>query len=80
MSAQLYPAPEDRVGEVLARLATVSETELNESVTELGFVTDVEVAAGGAVRIGFRLPTNWCAANFAFLMAEDMRLAAASLP
>jgi metal-sulfur cluster biosynthetic enzyme len=80
VSAQLYTAPENRVGEVLARLATVSDPELDESVTELGFVTDVEVAAGGAVRIGFRLPTYWCAANFAFLMAEDMRLAAAALP
>jgi metal-sulfur cluster biosynthetic enzyme len=79
VSAQLHAAP-DRVSEVLARLATVSDPELDESVTELGFVTDVEVATGGAVRIGFRLPTYWCAANFAFLMAEDMRLAAASLP
>jgi metal-sulfur cluster biosynthetic enzyme len=89
VSARLYTAADDvvqdrvapdRVGEVLARLATVSDPELDESVTELGFVTDVEVAAGGAVRIGFRLPTYWCAANFAFLMAEDMRLAAAALP
>ncbi len=29
---------------------------------------------------GFRLPTYWCAANFAFLMADDMRTAVGSLP
>jgi metal-sulfur cluster biosynthetic enzyme len=72
--------PSDRVSEVLARLATVSDPELDESVTELGFVTDVDVADSGAVQIGFRLPTYWCAANFAFLMADDMRRAAGELP
>jgi metal-sulfur cluster biosynthetic enzyme len=65
---------------VLARLATVNDPELDESVTELDFVTDVTVDGDGAVSIVFRLPTYWCAANFAFLMAEDMRNAVAVLP
>ena len=30
--------------------------------------------------IGFRLPTYWCAANFAFLMADDMRREVGALP
>lgn len=68
-----------RVDEVWSRLDAVADPELDESVTELGFVTAVEVD-GGCVSIGFRLPTYWCAANFAYLMADDMRRAIASLP
>ena len=33
-----------------------------------------------AVHIGFRLPTYWCAPNFAFMMADDMRAAALDVP
>jgi metal-sulfur cluster biosynthetic enzyme len=69
-----------RTAEVWSRLQSVIDPELDESVTELGFVTAVEVDAGGQVRVDFRLPTYWCAANFAFLMADDMRLAVAGLP
>jgi hypothetical protein len=32
------------------------------------------------VYVGFRLPTYWCAANFAFLMADDMRREVIALP
>jgi len=70
----------ERTAEVWARLESVIDPELDESVTELGFVTSVGVDAGGQVRIDFRLPTYWCAANFAFLMADDMRIAVAALP
>jgi metal-sulfur cluster biosynthetic enzyme len=70
----------DRALQVENCLATVMDPELDESVTELGFVTDLEVADDGEVHIGFRLPTYWCAANFAFLMADDMRLAVQTLP
>jgi len=69
-----------RAAEITALLAAVSDPELDEPVTELGFVTSVAVGEEGAVEIGFRLPTYWCAANFAYLMAEDMRAAAGSLP
>ena len=70
----------DRAAQVHACLATVMDPELDESVIELGFVTAVELSEAGEVRIGFRLPTYWCAANFAFLMADDMRLAVQALP
>ncbi len=70
----------DHAAQVQACLATVMDPELDESVTELGFVTDIEFPDEGEVRIGFRLPTYWCAANFAFLMADDMRLAVQTLP
>ncbi|MFM0014344.1 iron-sulfur cluster assembly protein [Paraburkholderia sediminicola] len=79
-SAKAATAAVDRAAEVWAQLASVADPELDESVTELGFVTRVEVDAGGGVQIGFRLPTYWCAANFAFLMADDMRIAVAGLP
>jgi metal-sulfur cluster biosynthetic enzyme len=69
-----------RTAEVWAQLAAVNDPELDETVTERGFVTGIEVEAGGAVQIGFRLPTYWCAANFAYLMADDMRRAVAALP
>ena len=69
-----------REAEVLACLATVTDPELDEPVTDLGFVEIVTVATDGAVSIDFRLPTFWCAANFAYMMAEDMRDAVAALP
>ena len=71
---------EDHAAQVQACLATVMDPELDESVTELGFVTAVELLGDGEVQIGFRLPTYWCAANFAFLMADDMRRAVQALP
>ena len=70
----------DRAEQVNGCLATVMDPELDESVTDLGFITEVELQGEGVVRIGFRLPTYWCAANFAFLMADDMRRAVQALP
>ena len=69
----------DLAMQVQACLATVMDPELDESVTDLGFITEVAVQDEGAVKIGFRLPTYWCAANFAFLMADDMRRAVQTL-
>lgn len=74
------PAGADRAAQVQACLATVMDPELDEPVTTLGFVTEVVLGEDGSVQIAFRLPTYWCAANFAFLMADDMRLAVAALP
>ena len=70
----------DRAQQVWARLSGVTDPELDESVTELGFVSDVQIDHAGNVAISFRLPTYWCAANFAFMMTEDLRRAALSLP
>jgi metal-sulfur cluster biosynthetic enzyme len=55
------------------------DPELDESVTDLNFVTRADVDSENRVRIEFRLPTYWCAANFAFLMADDMRRAVSAL-
>lgn len=70
----------DRAAQVQACLATVMDPELDESVIDLGFVTEVELLGESQVRISFRLPTYWCAANFAFLMADDMRRTVQALP
>ena len=70
----------DRTAQVQACLATVMDPELDESVVELGFLTAVDLTDRGEVHIGFRLPTYWCAPNFAYLMADDMRTAVKSLP
>ena len=80
MGARPGAVEDGRKAEVLACLASVTDPELDESVTDLGFVEEVTVAADGAVSIDFRLPTFWCAANFAYMMAEDMRDAVAALP
>ncbi|PPQ17252.1 hypothetical protein CV770_21975 [Bradyrhizobium sp. AC87j1] len=69
-----------KTGEVWERLAMVTDPELDESVTELGFVEQVSVDHDDGVEIVFRLPTYWCSASFAFLMADDMRRAVSSLP
>jgi metal-sulfur cluster biosynthetic enzyme len=57
---------------VLAALRTVIDPELDESVVELGFIDSVRVEQGH-VDIVLRLPTFWCAPNFAYLMANDAR-------
>jgi metal-sulfur cluster biosynthetic enzyme len=69
----------DRKAEVWRRLQTVTDPELDEPVTDLEFVTRADVDADNCVRIEFRLPTYWCAANFSFLMADDMRNAVKTL-
>lgn len=70
----------DRVAQVWAQLDRVTDPELDEPVTEMGFVETVAVDRGGDVQVFFRLPTYWCSPNFAFLMAEGMRTAVAALP
>jgi metal-sulfur cluster biosynthetic enzyme len=59
---------------VMARLDEVLDPELDQSVTSMGFIESVAVE-GGVVDVAFRLPTFWCSANFAFLMAVDMKSA-----
>jgi metal-sulfur cluster biosynthetic enzyme len=65
--------------EVLAALDKVRDPELDRSVVDLGFVASVRADAG-RVDVALRLPTYWCAANFAFLMVHDARRVLASLP
>jgi metal-sulfur cluster biosynthetic enzyme len=63
----------DRREEVWSALNAVTDPEIDESVVSLEFVTEVTIDSSNRVKIDFRLPTYWCAPNFAFLMASDMR-------
>ena len=56
---------------VLAALGKVRDPELDEPVTTLGFVASCAVSAAGDVQVRLRLPTYFCAPNFAFLMVAD---------
>jgi metal-sulfur cluster biosynthetic enzyme len=58
---------------VLAALRAVSDPELDESLVELGFLDHVRIEDDGCVEVALRLPTFWCAPNFAYLMAYDAR-------
>ncbi|HKJ94673.1 MAG TPA: iron-sulfur cluster assembly protein [Gammaproteobacteria bacterium] len=69
-----------RQEEVWEQLAKVTDPELDQAVTELDFIDQLEVGDGGDVRVRFRLPTYWCAANFAFMMASDMKERVGELP
>jgi metal-sulfur cluster biosynthetic enzyme len=66
-----------RRGDALAALATVRDPELDQPITELGFVAGVRVT-DSAVRAELRLPTYFCAPNFAWLMVADARDALAA--
>jgi metal-sulfur cluster biosynthetic enzyme len=57
----------------------VTDPELDESVVDLNFIARADVDSTNRVHIEFRLPTYWCAANFSFLMADDMRRAVTAL-
>ena len=64
---------------VAGALATVTDPELDRPLVELGFA-QAAVDAAGRVTIELRLPTYWCAANFAYLMAADAHDAVAAVP
>lgn len=66
--------------DVWDRLSGVTDPELDQSVTEMKFISAVIIDDDDRVTVRFRLPTYWCAANFAFMMADDMRAAVGALP
>ena len=65
---------------VLAALGTVRDPELDEPVTSLGFVASCTVSADGVADVHLRLPTYFCAPNFAFLMVADAYEAVSGVP
>lgn len=54
-------------------LGVVIDPELDEPITDLGFVRTVDVTTDGDVEVHLRLPTSFCAPNFAYLMASDAK-------
>jgi metal-sulfur cluster biosynthetic enzyme len=69
----------NRVAEAWRVVSRVSDPELDEPVTEMGFVERIEIANDWSVALDFRLPTYWCSPNFAFLMLDGIRKALESL-
>jgi metal-sulfur cluster biosynthetic enzyme len=65
---------------ILAALEAVRDPELDESITSLGFVTSCTVSGDGDAQVRLRLPTYFCAPNFAFLMVADAYDVVSALP
>jgi metal-sulfur cluster biosynthetic enzyme len=61
-------------------LGGVLDPELDRPVTELGFVASLQIKPDSGVRAELRLPTYFCAPNFAWLMVADARDALAGVP
>jgi metal-sulfur cluster biosynthetic enzyme len=64
---------------ILAALAGVGDPELDEPLTVLGFVASAVVNPDGTAVVHLRLPTYFCAPNFAYLMVADAYDAVAAL-
>jgi metal-sulfur cluster biosynthetic enzyme len=52
-------------------LGTVLDPEIDEPITDLGFVASCTVSGDGMATVRLRLPTFFCAPNFSFLMVAD---------
>jgi metal-sulfur cluster biosynthetic enzyme len=65
---------------VWSAMSTVHDPELDEPLTDLGFVARCDVSEEGAATIRLRLPTYFCAPNFAFLMVADAYDAVHAVP
>jgi len=68
------------VNTLMTALETVRDPELDEPITSLGFVASCTVSAAGDAQVRLRLPTYFCAPNFAFLMVADAYDAVCAIP
>lgn len=75
---EVSAAPPD-AARVLAALDTVRDPELDTSIVELGFIASCAVSSEGVAEVRLRLPTFFCAPNFAFLMVADAHDAVAAV-
>ncbi|MFC4782831.1 iron-sulfur cluster assembly protein [Nocardioides sp. MAHUQ-72] len=83
MSVAAVPSYAQWEAEAYAALGTVVDPELDEPITDLGFVRTLEVHGGltrADVVVHLRLPTSFCSPNFAYLMASDAKDALVGLP
>jgi metal-sulfur cluster biosynthetic enzyme len=69
-----------RASTVLEALDSVRDPELDEPITSLGFVASCTVTVDGDAQVRLRLPTYFCAPNFAFLMVADAYDVVSALP
>jgi metal-sulfur cluster biosynthetic enzyme len=56
---------------LLEALGEVRDPELDEPITTLGFVASASLSDDGDAAVHLRLPTYFCAPNFAYLMVAD---------
>jgi metal-sulfur cluster biosynthetic enzyme len=77
MSVDLRAALRERVLEVLS---TVTDPELDEPITDLGFVKDLSVSEDGRVNVDLVTSTFWCSPNFVYMMLEEARDAVSRIP
>ena len=78
MMAQV--AREDLQESVLRALSTVTDPELDEPITDLGFVKDLSVSDDGQVSLDLVTSTFWCSPNFVYMMLEEARDVVAKIP
>jgi metal-sulfur cluster biosynthetic enzyme len=74
------PIQASQLEQVWARLDLVMDPELDEPLTDMGFIEAVAITRPDTVAVSFRLPTYWCSPNFAFLMAEGIKREVEALP
>jgi metal-sulfur cluster biosynthetic enzyme len=81
MTLSSIPAAADTVAAgVWEALRTVRDPELDADVVTLDFVGECHVDRDGVARVRLRLPTYFCAPNFAFLMVADAYDAVVAAP
>jgi len=54
-------------------LSTVTDPELDEPITDLGFVKDLSISNDGRVSLDLVTSTFWCSPNFVYMMLEEAR-------
>lgn len=69
----------NRRDEALRALSGVVDPELDEPITDLGFVHTLVITPADNVKLHLRLPTSFCSPNFAYLMASDAKDALTAL-
>src|SRR5579863_828367 len=80
MTQEITATSAASVDELLQALETVRDPELDEPITGLGFVASCTISDGGDAEVRLRLPTYFCAPNFAYLMVADAYDAVSALP
>lgn len=68
-----------READVRRALDAVLDPELDEPITDLGFVRSI-TTGDGLVEVHLRLPTSFCSPSFAYLMTSDAKDALTGLP
>ena len=65
---------------VVSALSTVNDPEMDEPITDLGFVRRISITEEGRVSVDIVTSTFWCSPNFVYMMLEDARAVLSRLP